>query len=246
MPARIGLIVPSSNTTMETELPAIFGRLDIEVPVTFHSARVRMKEVTQDELTRMVESSETAAESLADMRPDALAYACLVAVMSQGVGYHETAERALSKALANAGSSAPVVSSAGALLEGIAALNVTRVAVVAPYMKPLTAKVVDYIQAAGTEVVDSLSLEVSDNLKVGCLPAERRLLAAQTVDITDAEAIVLSACVQMPSLDLVERIQQERGLPVLTAATATAWSLMKRLDLPTSAPGAGALLDGTH
>ena len=37
---RIGQIVPSSNTTMETEIPA-------------HSARMRMMHVTPEELKRM-------------------------------------------------------------------------------------------------------------------------------------------------------------------------------------------------
>lgn len=245
MPTRIGLIVPSSNTTMETELPRLFAGLP-GAGFTFHSSRVRMKSVTQDELTRMVEASTVAAEHLADMHPDVVAYACLVAIMCQGAGYHEEAERELAKAMHNSGIDAPVVSSAGALLEGIAALGARRVAIVAPYLEPLTRSVVGYIEAAGCEVVDSVSLGVSDNLAVGCLPAERVLEAARTVSLDGAEALVLSACVQMPTLDLIERVEQEAGLPVLTAATSTAFVIMRRLGLPARVLGAGALLDGTR
>jgi maleate isomerase len=246
MPTRIGLIVPSSNTTMETELPRLFAGLQGPAEFTFHSTRVQMTSVTAGELTRMVGASAVAAKLLADMRPDAVAYACLVAVMSQGANYHQRAERDLSKAMRTSGADAPVVSSAGALLEGISALGVRRVALVAPYLKPLTRAVAGYIEAAGTEVVDSASLEVSDNLAVGCLPAEQVLQAARTLSLDRAEALVLSACVQMPSLDLIEHVEQESGLPVLTAATSTAYVLMRRLGLPTLVPGAGALLDGTR
>ena len=45
---RIGLIVPSSNTTMETEIPAMLRAREGVAPerFTFHSARMRMQEVT--------------------------------------------------------------------------------------------------------------------------------------------------------------------------------------------------------
>jgi maleate isomerase len=247
MPVRIGLIVPSSNVTMETELPRLFGALvDSHADFTFHSSRVRMNSVTQDELTKMVQASSVAAEELGDMKPDAIAYACLVALMVQGSNYHERAEKDLTEAVRSSGSDAPVISSAGALLEGIAALGARRVAVVAPYMKPLTERVVSYLECAGPVVVDSVSLEVSDNLAVGCISPELRLAAARNVNVKGADALVLSACVQMPSLDLVDQVEQELGLPVLTAATSTAFALMKRLDLPTRVPRAGSLLDGTH
>jgi maleate isomerase len=247
MPTRIGLIVPSSNTTMETELPRLFAGLQCtQTEFTFHSSRVRMTSVTVDELTKMVDASTVAAEHLADMGPDVVAYACLVAIMAQGPNYHEQVERELSKAIASSGADVPVISSAGALLQGIEALGARRVAVVAPYLKPLTRSVVSYIEAAGTHVVDSASLEVSDNLAVGCLPAERVLEAARSVRLDGAEALVLSACVQMPSLDLIEQTEQETGLPVVTAATSTAYVLMRRLGLPTLVPRAGALLDGAH
>ena len=54
--------------------------------------------------------------------------------------------------------------------------------------------------------------------------------------------LVLSACVQMPSLDLVQRAENEFGLPVISAATAGAYSILRSLGLPVDVPGAGALL----
>lgn len=44
-PYRIGQIVPSSNTTMETEIPAMLNARQAIRPerFTFHSSRMRMK-----------------------------------------------------------------------------------------------------------------------------------------------------------------------------------------------------------
>ena len=52
---RIGQIVPSSNTTMETEIPAmLLARQSIRPErFTFHSSRMRMKTVSRDELAAM-------------------------------------------------------------------------------------------------------------------------------------------------------------------------------------------------
>lgn len=56
------------------------------------------------------------------------------------------------------------------------------------------------------------------------------------------DAVVLSACVQMPSLDVVQAAEAELGVPVITAATAGAYTLLRRLGLPADLPDAGSLL----
>lgn len=242
----IGLVVPSSNLTMETELPAMLRAREELYPdrFVFHSSRMRMKHVTPDELKAMNAQTARAAAELADARPDVVASACLVAIMAQGNGYHCTAEAEITSALRENGSEAPVVSSAGALLTGIAALGARRVAIITPYLKPLTALVADYLEDAGVEVVDALSLEVPDNLAVARLdPADLRR-HWRRLDVSRADAIVLSACVQMPSLSAVQAVEDESGLPVLTAATATSFALLGALGLDRQVPGAGRLLSG--
>jgi len=49
---RVGLIVPSSNVTMETEIPAMLRAREGVRPerFAFHSSRMRMKSVTKEEL----------------------------------------------------------------------------------------------------------------------------------------------------------------------------------------------------
>jgi maleate isomerase len=68
------------------------------------------------------------------------------------------------------------------------------------------------------------------------------LEAARSLDLRHVDALVISACVQMPSLPLVERAEQELGLPVLSAATAGAFCLLRALGLAADIPGAGSLL----
>jgi maleate isomerase len=245
---RIGQIVPSSNTTMETEIPALFRSRETVSPerFTFHSSRMRMKKVTKEELAAMDADSDRCAAELADADVDVLGYACLVAIMSMGKGYHCVSERRLHEVTQREGHPAPVVTSAGALVDGLKTLGAKRIAMVAPYMKPLTRMVAEYIEAEGIEVIDAIALEIPDNLEVGRRDPMALCGIYKNLTLEGADAVVLSSCVQMPSLAAVPKVEDECGLPVVSAAIATTYQMLRKLDLDTHVPNGGALLSGKY
>lgn len=238
---RIGLVVPSSNVTVETELPALLGRYPL-ARFSFHSSRMRMATVSPAELRAMNAQRERCILELGDAGVDVILYACLVALMVGGPGEHQRVESAIAEQLATGGSTAIVRSSAGALVEGLHALSARRIALVTPYLRPLAEQVVGYLEAEQFTVADWRALEVADNAEVGAIPGDRVLAAARELDLSAVDALVISACVQMPSLDLIAEAEQEFGVPVLSAATAGAYSLLTGLNLPVDIPGAGRLL----
>ena len=242
---RVGLLVPSSNTTMETEVPALLRARELVQPedtFTFHSARLRMEDVTPEGLRGMNEQTDRATTELADLRPDVVATACLVAIMSQGPNSHCAAEAEIAATLEREHAPAPVVSSAGALVDALHALGAHRIGIVAPYLEELTRLVVAYIEDAGIEVADAISLEVPDNRAVAALDPHDLEQHWRRLDLRGCDALVLSACVQMRSLDVLEEVERRSGLPTVSAATATTWAILRALDLEPIAPGAGALL----
>ncbi|MEV5146930.1 Asp/Glu racemase [Streptomyces sp. NPDC052727] len=243
---RVGLLVPSSNTTMETEVPEVLRRVADATGdrFTFHANRMRMKTVSESELAAMNAYADRAAGELADAAVDVMAYACLVAIMSQGRGAHRDIEKRLTATSAEAGAAVDVVSSAGALVAGLHHMGARKVSLVTPYLKPLTARVVDYIEAEGIEVQDAISLEVDDNIAVGRLDENQLPHIASRLDTRGADAVVLSACVQMPSLGAIPATEAALELPVVTAATATSWQLLSALGAYAPVPGAGALFKG--
>jgi maleate isomerase len=248
-PYRIGQIVPSSNTTMETEIPAMLLARQAIRPderFTFHSSRMRMKQVVKEELEAMDRDSDRCALELSDARVDVLGYACLVAIMSMGIGYHRESERRLHQRTIDNGAAAPVVTSAGALVEGLQALGAKRIVVVCPYLKPLTQLVVDYLKAEGFDVLDFIALEIPDNLEVGRHDPQRLTQIYKDLKRDGADAIVLSACVQMPSLPVIAQVEAEAGIPVVSAAVCTTYRMLKGLGLEAVVPNAGALLSGRY
>jgi maleate isomerase len=245
---RVGQIVPSSNTTMETEIPAMLRARQTLASerFTFHSSRMRMKKVTKEELEAMDRDSDRCALELSDARVDVLGYACLVAIMSMGKGYHRISQERLAAVTERNGAPAPVVTSAGALIEGLHAMGMKRISVLCPYMKPLTKLVVDYIESEGVEVKDYLALEIPDNLQVAAQDPAELLTLYKRLDRGGIDGIVLSACVQMQSLPSIDAVEKEAGIPTLSAAVATTWRMLKALQLPTYIPGCGALLSGRY
>jgi len=245
---RIGQIVPSSNITMETEIPAMLtARQQIRPErFTFHSSRMRMKKVSKEELEAMDVESDRCALELSDARVDVMGYACLVAIMSMGLGYHCQSEARLTKRTQENGAETPIVTSAGALVDGLKVMGAKRIALVAPYMKPLTEMVVNYIRNEGFDVVDYRALEIPDNLDVARHDPMNLPEIVASMNLDDVDTIVLSACVQMPSLPAVQKVEALTGKPVVTAAIATTYAMLKKLNLEPVVPGAGALLSGAY
>ncbi|MGE4482962.1 maleate cis-trans isomerase family protein [Acidocella sp.] len=244
---RIGQIVPSSNTTMEIEIPAMLRSREGIIPeerFTFHSSRMRMHKVELEELRKMNAEGTRCAAELADARVDVMSTACLVAIMAMGLGHHRVTEMELAAAAKEAGGPCPVMTSAGALIEGMHILGAKRVALLAPYMRPLTQKVVDYIEAEGISVTSWDCFEISDNLEVGRRDPLRLLDDVMRLDTRGVDVVILSACVQMPSFPAIQLAQDKLGTPVISTAVCTTRIMLDKLGLRPFVPNAGALLMG--
>ncbi|MYW92119.1 Asp/Glu racemase [Amycolatopsis rubida] len=228
---------------METEVPALLRRrADPDEVFTIHSSRAVLHTVDPESLHRMVGEGERCAAELADARVTAIGYACLIALMAEGPRAHERIEPRLSDVAEQAGCPAPVISSAGALVRTLLDLKLQKVAIVTPYLPSLTEMVIRYLAAYDIEVVDSVSLGVADNHRVGALDPAGLPGHVERLDLSRADGLVLSACVQMPSLPAVDPVERKIGLPVVTAATSTTRELLRATGLEPVVTRAGAAL----
>lgn len=238
---RIGVVVPSSNVTVEREIPMMLAR-HASAAFSFHSSRMRMSKVSPAHLAAMNVHRERCIIEVADAQPDVILYACLVALVAMGPDEPHRVEGLIAEQLATGGSGAKIRSSAGALVEGLRALRAHRIALVMPYARPLALQVVEYLEHEGYEVGDWRTLDIEDNHAVACIPGPEVMDAARTLDLEGIDALVISCCVQMPSLDLIELAESEFGIPVLSAATAAAYSILRACGERVDIAGAGSLL----
>jgi maleate isomerase len=241
---RVGQIVPSSNVTMETEIPAMLNAHGERhgLRFTFHSSRMRMHKVTREELVAMNTEGLRCIAELADADVDVASTACLVAHMAMGPGYHRTAQAELEAEARRLGSRAAVMTSSGALIEGLQALGAKHIALLAPYSDALTRAVVQYIEAEGVAVKSHVNFRIESNAEVGRRDPMLLLEDMKRLDVHGVDAVVLSVCVQLPSLPAIHEAQRRLGLPVISTAVCTVRGMLVRLGLPLEVRGAGALL----
>jgi maleate isomerase len=239
------MIVPSSNTTMEAEIPALLQRQSAAdgSRFTFHSARLRLRQATPEALQAMNEAAGEAVDALGDAQVDTLVYGGLVATMCGGkASVVETGQRLARRANYMRAAPVSVVSSAQALIGALQSLGAESVSMIAPYRKELTARVTTTIEEHGIAVRQAVSLEVTDSVAVGRLDPQALLAMACELDLANSDALVLSACVQMPSLEVLDATEQLLGLPVLSAASASVWALLQKLRIEPQVRAAGWLL----
>ena len=138
------------------------------------------------------------------------------------------------------------MTSAGSLVDGLKVMRAKKIVVLTPYMKPLAKLIVDYIVNEGYDVLDYVALEIPHNLDVARHDQNELPGIMQGMKIANADVLVLSACVQMPSLAVVPKVEALTGKPVVTASIATTYALLRLLSLEPVVPGAGALLSGAY
>lgn len=230
---------------METEIPAMLRAREQIYPerFTFHGSRMRMHRVTPEELAAMNREGLRCAAELADARVDVMSTACLVAIMAQSLGYHREVEKDFAQIVRDNGAKSRVMTSAGALIHGLKRLGAKKISLMAPYMKPLTDKVVRYIENEGIEVIDRICFEIPDNLAVGARDPMQLLEDVKRLNTANADVVVLSACVQMQSMPALAAAQQQLGIRVTSTAACTVRNMLDLLELTGPVPGFGAALE---
>lgn len=156
---------------------------------------------------------EQAVRDLSAADPHAYVYACTSGSFVHG----RHGERRLAAAMRRTGG-APAITTSGAVLESLAALGVSRVAVATPYDVALAARFAGFLGDAGVTVVSTGDLGLGHHIWE--VPYETTLDLVRAADTEDAEAVVVS-CTNLATYDIIGRLEAELGKPVISANRAT-------------------------
>ena len=230
--ARIGVIVPPSNTVNETE----FNRLKPD-GVTFHFTRAPLhSDPAADGFRSMMGDLDRACGDLASCAVDLVAYGCTSGSMAC------PADLLLGKLREASGARA--VSTAGAILDALEALGVTRIAMATPYTEETNAHEADYLERHGVEVVAAAGLGLNaspEKIQRISRVAPRAVFDhALSVDRPDAEALLI-CCTDFNTLDVIEPLEEALAKPVVTSNSATLWASMRALGIDDRIAGCGSL-----
>lgn len=230
--ARLGLIVPSSNTTMEQEFNRMLPR-----GFSVHTARLRLGGVTVEELARMEERVEEEAMKLADASVDIIGFGCTSGSLLRGKGHEEMIEERIRRA-----SGVPAVATAGAVVRALRALGVRRVAVATPYIDEINLLEERFLAQHGFEVVDMAGLGLKDNLMIGRLGRGDVMRLVEGLRLEGADGIFIS-CTNLPTIEVLGELEGRLRRPVISSNTATLWAMLRGCGSEAEIKGFSSLLE---
>jgi maleate cis-trans isomerase len=226
-----GVLIPSTNTTVEIEysrllaptLQAHVGRLkssgtgpfapSLDADVEYQSLLLGTARV------EVISLAQTSASLFAD-------------------DYDATTTQRMSNA-----AGVPAVTSAQAIGQAVQALGARRIALVSPYSPPVIERAKHYYESKyGLQVVALEGFAATDSYMIGKLGPENARDAFARINRPEIEILVVPGG-NFPTMSSVAAWEREFGKPVLTTNQAALWAMMGIMGVRDPLPGLGRLLE---
>jgi maleate cis-trans isomerase len=139
----------------------------------------------------------------------------------------------------------PFVTALQAELESIRAVGGSRVLISSPYPIAQTEKRVTVLAEEGIEVVAHSSLDIERNREIAVL--DPQVVARQAIDLAKANPegdVIYMPCGSFPAVSVIEQIESETGVPVITCVQAQVHATLSRAGYDQPIQGYGKLLRG--
>ncbi len=237
--ARLGVIVPPTNTVNEAE----WARLMPE-GTSFHTMRMPLHaDTTSPEGKRALFADlEATMAELAKADVDVIAYACTAGSMIHPPQSLPEWMQATSGRIG--------LTTAAAIVAALDALGAKKLAIATPYHDKLNAHERHFLEGCGIDVLAIAGLGIG-----GGGPHEYVRIARTPLDDVAAHArevmetargkgrpdALLISCTDFPTLPLIVALEAEFGIPVISSNTATLWHALRLAGIRDDLAGAGRL-----
>jgi arylmalonate decarboxylase len=226
-----GVLIPSTNTTVETEcrlLPPAYqahiGRLMTSKPgQTFSPSR----DEDIDYQSRLLGAAKVELVILAQTSASLFAD-----------DYDEVVTQRMS-----AGAGVPAITSAQAIGRALSALRARRIAIVSPYSDAVNERAARYFESKhGIEAVALEGFGATDSYAIGQLAPENARDAFTRIDRPEIEAFVVPGG-NFPTLTSIASWELEFNKPVVTTNQASFWAMLRAFNTGDRLPTFGRLLE---
>jgi maleate isomerase len=239
--ARIGLLIPSVNATMEPE----FNRF-LPAGVSVHAARMALEECTEAGLSQMEERMEQAARQVMGVAPDLIIFGCTSGSLIKGSRHNEEMVHLLKKI-----TGIPAITTSQAVLSCLDQLGIRKVAVATPYNDQVNQREKEFLEENNIRVVRILGLGFSHYEPV--FPLSRRPVSRISLQepyvayklaleafLSEADGVFIS-CTNLRTFEIIEKLETATQRPVVTSNQATLALALQKLNLWEPIPQLGRL-----
>ena len=237
---RVGVMVPSTNTTFEADFQLVAPR-----DVTIHGQRLWLTNDAEGQagMDRMNGEIEAGARYLATANVNVVAYGCTTGSFYRGPGYDRDLLATIEKA-----AGVPAVAAAPAVVEALRHFGARRVSVATPYPEWNNQRLRAYLEASGFEVLNvdgEPRAAASGNQGINDHDPEEVVAFAPRVCRPEADALLCS-CTAWRSVEAVAELERRTGKPVVTSNQASIWAAFRALKLSPAIRGFGPLLESLN
>ena len=234
---RIGVMVPSTNTTCEADF-----QMTVPRDVTIHGQRLWMtNEGTGDDAyVRMNGEIESGARYLATAHVDVVVYGCTTGSFYKGPGW-DTEMLELIRREAGV----PAVATSPSVVEALRFFGARRLSVATPYPEWNNQRLRAYLEAQGFEVLNvdgEPRAAAAGNQGINDQDPEEVAEFASRVCRPEADALLCS-CTAWRSVEAVAAIEARTGKPVVSSNQSTIWTALRALGITRPITGFGRLLE---
>ena len=217
--ARLGMVVLSSDETLEDEARQIMGA-DLSL---YHTRIECAPDVTPENLAAM-EARMVASAELLPAGLHAIGYGCTSASVFIGPDAVATQMHKVQPGV-------PVTNPISGVLAGLEALRARRIAMVTPYAADVVAPMKAFLERHGIDVLAEISFGERDDRRVPRI-AERSTLEAMRAATVDGVEAVFASCTNLRSFGIIEEAEAKLGVPVINSNSALLWHLAKLGGVP--------------
>lgn len=217
---RVGLLVPSSNTTMEIDLARA-----LESRATVHVSRMYLADCDAAGENRMLdEHLLPAIRDIATVHPDVVVFGCTSAGALRGNEF----DAQLCQDIGDSTSAVPV-STLQAAQDALSATGAHRVGLVTPYPEELTERISASLAEVGFEVPKCGSMGYRENFAIASIGRSEIIgFAKQAMTGAEIDAVFIS-CTNLAAMQAIPSITEALGVPVVTSNHAVVEAVSKAL-----------------
>lgn len=230
--AKVGVLLPSVNTVAE---PWFYR---VAPPgVTFHFARMMVGQGSGVEaVKKMMEDSLRAAQEVASIPVDVIAYCCTASTLIMGPDYDK---ELISKLESE--TRIPVTTATASLSAAFQALKVRTLSLISPYTQEIEAFEVKYFSECGYEILSARSMNLGIHELDKPSPDEIYRFAKKGFE-QKADCMLIS-CLNFRSQACIKTLENDIQKPVVTSAQAVLWNVLRMVNVKEPIVGYGKLLD---